>query len=314
MQDEQNSSTIIECFDIGGTNIRGALIEDGKIKGSVYFEASIRNNPDALIKQIKNISGTIREREPDLDVEKIKAVAIGVPGPVEGEIMFGSKPLEIEERVNFSYRLKEYFEIPILLENDMNMAVNAELAMGVGKQIKNFCLVTISTGIGVGFVVDGQIYNRKTEIGHTVIEKNADVANPCQGHSGCWGAQASGDGIKKTLEKIGSKIDIVQVFEDPTYKSLVRLIKEYNAHGFGNLVNAYDPEKIVIMGSVGINQFDRIIPSKEDIAKYTLVQTIPDVEPTLIGADIGLYGAYYRGFNWLKDSNLEFFENKLRLI
>jgi len=301
MQSDSESPVLIECFDIGGTNIRGVLIEDGKIKGSVYVEASIRNNPDALIKQIKNISNTIRARETGLDVENIKAVSIGVPGPVEGDIMFGSKPLEIEERVNLPYRLKDYFKIPILIENDINMAVNAELAMGVGKQTKNFCLVTISTGIGVGFVVDGQIYNRKTEIGHSIIEKNFDVANPCQGHTGCWGAQASGDGIKMTLEKLGAKIDVPQIFEDPAYVSLVNLIREYNAHGFGILVNAYDPEKIVIMGSVGMKQFDRIIPSKDDIARYTLVQTIPDVEPTLIGSDIGLYGAYYRASNWIKN-------------
>jgi glucokinase len=301
MQSDPKRPVIIECFDIGGTNIRGVLIEDGKIKSSVYVEASIRNHPDALIKQIKNISNTIRAREKDLDIENIKAVSIGVPGPIDGDIMFGSKPLEIEERVNFPYRLKDYFKIPILVENDMNMAVNAELAMGVGKQTKNFCLVTISTGIGVGLVVNGQIYNRKTEIGHSVIEKNFDVANPCQGHSGCWGAQASGDGIKKTLEKLGVKIDVAQIFADPAYVSLVQLVKEYNAHGFGILVNAYDPEKIIIMGSVGMKQFDRIIPDKKDIARYTLVQTIPDVEPTLIGGDIGLYGAYYRALNWIKD-------------
>ncbi len=51
------------------------------------------------------------------------------------------------------------------------------------------------------------------------------------------------------------------------------------------------------MGSVGIKQFDRIIPDKKSISKYSLVQTIPDIEPTQIGDDIGLYGAYYRAIN-----------------
>jgi predicted NBD/HSP70 family sugar kinase len=82
----------------------------------------------------------------------------------------------------------------------------------------------------------------------------------------------------------------------------VQLVKEYNAHGFGILVNAYDPEKIIIMGSVGMKEFDCIIPDKKDIARYTLVQTIPDVEPTLIGEDIGLYGAYYRASNSITNS------------
>ncbi len=314
MQDDQKSPTIIECFDIGGTNIRGALIEDGKIKGSVCIESSKKNDVDGLVDQIKWISEYIRKRESDIDVKNIKAISIGVPGPVEGDIMFGAKPLEIEERVNFPHRLKDYFNIPVLLENDMNMAVNAELAMGVGKKTKNFCLVTISTGIGVGLVVNGEIYNRKTEIGHSVIEKDSELANPCQGHSGCWGAQASGDGIKFTLEKLRIDIEVAQLFEDPAHDKLIEKVKNYNAHGFGILVNAYDPEKIVIMGSVGMKQFDRIIPSKEDIAKYTLVQTIPDVEPTLIGGDIGMYGAYYRALSWLKESTNKLFEDKLRLI
>jgi predicted NBD/HSP70 family sugar kinase len=122
--------------------------------------------------------------------------------------MLGSKPLKIEKSINFQDLLKDYFQVRFFLENDMNMAVNAELAIGFGKASKNFCLVIISTRIGIRIFVDGKIYNRKTEIGHCVIEKDRDRANPFQGYSGCWAAQKSGDGIKKTIEELGLEIAI----------------------------------------------------------------------------------------------------------
>ena len=165
--------------------------------------------------------------------------------------------------------------------------------------MKNFCLLTLSTGIGVGVVLNGQKTNNVTEIGHNVIEKDSRFANSCQGHSGCWVSQASGYGIEETLKRAGHR-KIKDFYKRDIFHGIINRIKEYNAHGIGNLINAYDPEKIIIMGSLGLKLFEKIIPEKDDIKQYTIIRPIPEIKPTKLGDNIGLLGAYYHAIDKLK--------------
>tara|TARA_B100000686_G_scaffold346446_1_gene433151 strand:- start:3026 stop:3937 length:912 start_codon:yes stop_codon:yes gene_type:complete len=290
----------IECYDIGGTNIRAALISQGKIEEPFLKEKTEKDNVDSFVQQIKNISSLLRKQHSRITSEQIKAVSMAVPGPVEGMKLLGSKPLDFYEEINFENLLGGYFGIPLLLGNDLNMASQGELALGKFKDKKNLCLLTISTGIGVGVIINGAIYDRKTEIGHNIIETNPQLANPCLGHNGCWAAQSSGFGIEKTVEKIGKNINASQVFEEPQFQEVVDKVRKYNAYGIGNLINAYDPEKIIIMGSLGLKQFDRIIPEANLIKQFTLVNSVPEIAPTELGENIGLLGAYYSAIKIIK--------------
>jgi glucokinase len=284
---------VFECYDIGGTNIRAALIGDGRIIEPFVNVSTEKNNVDSLIQQIKKISSSLRGKHPDITSGQIKTVSIAVPGPVEGMTLLGSKPLEFDEEIDFISLLGDYFNVPLLVGNDLNMAVQGELALGKFNGINNFCLLTLSTGIGVGVIVNGSLYNRKTEIGHSIIETNPRLANPCLGHSGCWVAQASGNGIEKTVEAMGEKLTTFEIFEEPKFQELVDRVREYNAYGIGNLINAYDPEKIIVMGSLGLKQFNKVIPEPSQIRKYALSKNIPEILPTVLGENIGLLGAYF---------------------
>ena len=295
-----NKNGFIECYDIGGTNIRAALIVDGKIEEPFINEKTEKNNVGSLVQQIKRISSSLRKAHPEAPLSQIQAASMALPGPVEGMILLGSKPLEFDEEIDFSCLLGDYFNVPLLIGNDLNMASQGELALGQFNEIKNFCLVTISTGIGVGVIVNGSLYNRQTEIGHIVLETNPDLANPCLGHNGCWAAQASGVGVEKTVEKMGQKLTAEEIFEDSQFQETVNKVKHYNAYGIGNLINAYDPEKIIIMGSLGLKQFNKIIPDPEIIKQYTLLNNIPEIVPTALGESIGLFGAYFSAKNFLE--------------
>ena len=70
-------------------------------------------------------------------------------------------------------------------------------------------------------------------------------------------------------------------------------IKNMNAQAFGNLINAYDPDVLVVMGSLGLKQFDRIIPDAKTIERFTISRPIPDILKCQSGGDIGVIGANY---------------------
>jgi glucokinase len=296
-----NEKGIIECYDIGGTNIRAAFIVNGKLKRPFVNERTNKSNIVSLVQQIQRISSSLRKKHPVFSAGQIMAASLAFPGPVEGTKLLGSKPLEFDEEIDLQNLLGDYFNIPLIIGNDINMASQGELALGKFRDIKNFCLLTLSTGIGVGVIINGSLYNRQTEVGHIVLENNSDLANPCLGHRGCWVAQASGAGIERTVEKMGRKLSSSEIFENPQFRDVVNKVKKYNAYGIGNLINAYDPEKIIIMGSLGLKQFNKVIPEPDMIKKYTLLKNIPEITPTSLGENIGLFGAYFSALNFLKN-------------
>jgi len=285
----------IECYDIGGTKLRAALVRKDKPKIVLSKTVDTIKGPQNLLRQILELSNFFRSHE-----KNIVAVSIGMPGIVVNGFLQRSHPLNITKPFNLSLKLKKYIKEPIFIENDLKAAVRAELHLGIGKKVKNFDLLTISTGIGVGIVIDGKALKSPCgEFGHDVLERNLKLANRCRcGNIGCWQAMASGDGIELTTKKeLGKIIKPKELFElyksgNPIAKKIVKSVRSYNAHGIGNMLNAFPPDVIVVMGSVGLNQFKSIIPTKNEIKKYT-PNSIPRIVPTKLGEEIGIYGAYF---------------------
>jgi len=286
---------LFECYDIGGTKIRGALIQKN---GEILIKKSIKTkkgSPDKLIKQIKYLSNSLRK---DINSKDVVAVSLALPGPVKKNILLESPQLNIKSKLDLASKFKKYTKKPVFVINDMKAAIRAELKFGIGKKVKNFYLLTISSSIGSGLVVDGKILEGfYGEFGHDILERDSKKAIVCVcGRKGCWGAMSGGIGIEKTMRKELKKTLTVERFfdiykKDKRVKKIIENIRSYNAHGIGNMLNAFSVDEIVIMGSVGLNQFKKIIPSSKEIKKYT-INNIPKIIPTKLGEDIGLLGAF----------------------
>lgn len=281
---------LIEVYDVGGTWIRGALMMDGF--SPIYLKKEKKRTSQDFCSQIIEMSKRLKLGE------KSNCISVIVPGPVENGVLLKAPPMSITEPVNLEEKLKPLGE-NIFIENDLNAAVEAELSYGIGMECKNFYLLTISTGIGAGIVLDGKpVPGKCGEFGHNVLERYWGLAPECGcGNKGCWNSLCSGKGIEMLARKyLKKRLFPEEVFNlvdkgDREAKDLIALIKDYNAHGIGMMVNALEVETIVMMGSVGLNQFDKIIPSKEEISKYT-VNPVPKIIPTVLGENIGLLGAY----------------------
>tara|TARA_B100000963_G_scaffold352639_1_gene366135 strand:- start:3080 stop:3949 length:870 start_codon:yes stop_codon:yes gene_type:complete len=275
----------ILCLDIGGTSTRAAIVCKNGIKNKI-----VKKTPFSKKDEMVNQSVTLVKEL--FNINSIKAISIGCAGPVMKSIMQGSEPMGITDNVNFKNEINKFFKIPVYVENDLQMAIRAERKYGFGKGIKNFVIVSLSTGIGVAVLKNNMIMEGRIEIGHNIIDNNKKFyISSSIGNSGSWVSQASGSAIKSYLEKNEENTSIESFFKKPD-KDFLNHIVEINSHGFAQIIHAYDPEIIIIMGSLGINQFEKIIPKSSNIKKKCLLRPIPNIIKSRLGDDVGILGAY----------------------
>ena len=202
----------------------------------------------------------------------IRSIVLGVPGPVSDNIMGPSLPLKTVKPTRFEGCFPNADLLGVY--NDLDVATYAELHCGAGLEVDNFVLVSLSTGIGVGVVIGGSLLQIRTEMGHQVLMLSKESRNRCINHSGCWASICAGTAIP----------------DNPTLEDLA-VIKEVNRLGFANLIAAYDPEIIIVMGGVGFNLFDTIVPASHELEGLAIHRPLPRIELTALGPNIGVQGA-----------------------
>ncbi|OGP60602.1 MAG: hypothetical protein A2V65_02500, partial [Deltaproteobacteria bacterium RBG_13_49_15] len=205
---------------------------------------------------------------------KLTAVGVGAPGlsnPEQG-ILFTSPNLPGWQNVPLMDILGKEFGKKTFLINDANAAALGELYFGAAKGARNFIYITISTGIGGGFVIGGKLYTGARgiagEVGHMTIDDDGPLCR-C-GNRGCWETLASGtalaraakqrmkEGVRTSLLEDVDEID--KVTAEVIYKAaqagdnlageLIAQTGYYIGVGMANLINLFNPELIVIGGGL----------------------------------------------------------------
>ena len=280
----------IICIDLGGTKL-----EIGVMENDLLVHHHIQPTATDFISQLtQSIDVTLRKHS------RVSAISIGVPGPVKDDVMCGSKPLNYQGRLDIS-RLLSRFDLPIIVRNDLQMAAYEELQNGVGRDNRNFCLVSISTGIGVAAVINRKVLPVRTEMGHTVLDRVLKPSVPCMGHSNCWVSLASGAAVEKRYSTREGR-NTATIMDTLPPKEISR-IRSVNANGFGAIVNAYDPDVIAVMGSFGLARFDLIIPTPREVELFTMVRPAPPIVRSACGKGIGVRGAYYAALHSSQPEN-----------
>ena len=156
------------------------------------------------------------------------------------------------------------FDAPILVDNDANAAALAERYLGVAQAANKCVYVVANLGIGVGLVLDGQIYHGATgyagEAGHVTLDPEGP---PCHcGNRGCWERFASQTAL---LERLNGTNQNVSSAESPSHASLQAVLEaarhgdaaaqaalektgEYLGIGIANLINTFNPDLVVLGG------------------------------------------------------------------
>jgi glucokinase len=209
MDQQADRQAVLLGIDIGGTKLNVAL---GRASGELIREARIddwasgdpRRDLDKIAETSRDLLTAAR-----LDAGELAAIGVSAPGPLDPSTgMVRDAPnLRGWHEVPISAQLSRAFGRGVRLENDANAAALAEWRFGSGQGSRAFTFVTMSTGVGAGFVFDGALYRGARfgagEVGHMPVIPNG---RPCIcGLRGCLEAYTGGGALAARLrEEIGA--------------------------------------------------------------------------------------------------------------
>lgn len=226
-------------IDIGGTKTLAAISSSGDtIETSAKIPTPKNQNeiPKAIFELISQLSGN----------EKPEAITIASPGPLDSKAGIIIDPPNLPWK-NFEIiaELKKHFtDIPISLIHDTDAATWSEAKIGAGRGQQSVLYLTISTGVGMGLVTNGQLYHgkRDTEAGHIVIDQDGPICS-C-GERGHLEALISGVAIKKKYGKYAYEIDDPKIWNE---------IARNIALGLHNLITTLSPGMVILGGGVSVH-------------------------------------------------------------
>lgn len=200
-------SNLVLGIDIGGTNTGFALVDEF---GKIQFKENVPtfNYPEItdLAKDIFRIISLAVEKNQYLSMPL--AVGVGAPNGnfFKGTIDFAPN-LKWDGVIDVKSAFEKYFKVPSSVNNDANAAALGEHRFGNAKGMNDFVIVTLGTGLGSGFFVNGKLmyghHSYGGEMGHIIMEENG---RPCGcGRFGCLECYASVTGLKRNLLELISK-------------------------------------------------------------------------------------------------------------
>ncbi|MBQ9390501.1 MAG: ROK family protein [Synergistaceae bacterium] len=297
-------------IDIGGTNIKTGVVTE---TGEIVSEHSIPTRAERSQNEVlKDIIASVRESVAGANVnpDDILAAGMGTPGFIDsknGIVIYNNNLGWRDFRI--APEMSRVLGIPVTLENDADAAALGEVIAGSAKGTKSAMIITLGTGVGTGYVVDGKIV-RGCEFGHMVIEFGGRRCT-C-GRKGCFETYCSATGlINMTKELIAQnpegKTALIAakegsvggqtVFEaaDEGDREAAELIDRYISYlacGLVNLINGLQPETISLGGGVA-KQGERLLKPLRQKVGLEIYEgiTFPKIVNCTLGYKAGLIGA-----------------------
>ncbi|TPO01396.1 ROK family protein, partial [Mesorhizobium sp. CU2] len=189
-------------IDIGGTNLRAALVSGS---GEILRRVSEKSAPDPEL-----VLGRIAEMVQRLDGPDVAAIGVGVPGRVDAKrrAVLSGGYVDLAS-VALAPRLEGMAGKPVVVDNDCNMALVAEMALGAAVGHGNVVMFTIGTGIGGAVAEGGKIVRGSAtagQLGHIGVDPDGE---PCKcGRRGCVETVSSGTALGRHIARAGLGADI----------------------------------------------------------------------------------------------------------
>ena len=152
------------AFDIGGTNLRAAVINSTYQRLDVVVQPTPLNDLKKFLDLIQKTVADMIRLYPD-----IEAIACGVPGRVDALGGIDILPNIGIQHVPLQSVLSSTFHLPVVIKNDAVMAAVAEGNLGFGKTLDSSYFITISTGIGAALIRQHQLVHSSEEVGHMLV-------------------------------------------------------------------------------------------------------------------------------------------------
>jgi glucokinase len=264
--------------DLGGTKIQTAIVEpDGTVAGQSRRPTPTTGGPADVVAEI---AAALREAcaEAGIETSSLDGIGVGSPGKVDDEAgtVAGARNLpDWAGAFDVRAALEQACDAPVSLGNDVQVATDAEFALGAGRQYGSLLGVFWGTGVGGGIVLDGRPWigrDAAGEIGHVVVRQGGALCG-C-GRRGCMEAYAGRAAMEARARRRHDRGEKTMLFKlmkergrtrltsgvwaraldkgDPMARNLLdRAVRALGA-GVASTQNVLDVEAIVIGGGLGI--------------------------------------------------------------
>lgn len=223
-------------IDLGGTNLRIAVVSESLEIVDVVRESTTKNDKDKLFEQICRMIDS-------LPYEKygVKKVGISACGIIDGDHITLLPNLNIKD-FDLNKRLEDRYGFKVNIRNDANCTALAEASFGSTKDVKDSYFITISTGIGGCLIHDSNMVNLPFEIGHILVHyKNGydEFEKLCSGTgmenlARSYGLEVTGckDFFSKVEQNDKLALEILDIWEEMVAVFIANTQMEFNVDKF----------------------------------------------------------------------------------
>jgi glucokinase len=316
---ETKAGPYVIGMDLGGTKILAAVVDqEGHIVAEAKLRTKAERGPGVVIDRMAE---TARQaaRQAGVDWGAVNGVGIGAPGPMNPEtgVVYNPPNLPGWDEIALGPRLSEALEIPVYVENDVNLGTLGEHALGAGRGTKDMVGVFVGTGVGGGLILDGKLRSgfrhAAAEVGHMIVMADGPVCG-C-GKRGCLEAVASRTAIERDIRlgiaagresliprMIGDRGRLTSGVlaralrkGDPLVTEVMARAQWYLGLHTASIVNLIDPEMVVFGGGV-VEALDEefLEPIRVTAHQYYIQQTDADkvrIVAAKLGDHAGVLGA-----------------------
>ena len=270
-------------IDIGGTKMMAVLF-DGERVIEEYILATPKDSVEHFTIMVSALIEPLFELAKKSKVN-ISGIGIGIAGVIDYKTrkVLISPNIEVIENTNLIYLLEKKLGLPVMIDNDANCFLRAEVIIGAARKYENVCAIVVGTGIGSSWWNNGEIYlgvdGAAGELGHNIVDFESKIT------------------LEKAYQDLTQRNPLNMSNE--AYKGDVLAIKSFEEFGvilglsIANLVNILNPG-IIVVGGGGAGAADLFFPE----AKRTMKECIHSEEAkrtklviSKLGSQAGAIGA-----------------------
>ncbi|WP_199622422.1 ROK family protein [Paenibacillus alkalitolerans] len=299
--------------DIGGTKIRFAAI--GSL-GEIFHDRTVPSEAgkgaehvmSAVIEGIEKVITEMRSAMPGADPA---GIGVGSAGQIDfrsGSVAFAANTLPGWTGTPIRANVRKYWELPVFVDNDVNVIALAEQAYGAGRHYEHFVCLALGTGIGGAVVADGRllrgVFGGAGELGHVTVDFRGPRCS-C-GNFGCVELYASGAGIArlagekakregKDAEAYPDAAAVVQAWKEGELfaEEVMEVALSALACAIAGWIHTFNPQAVIIGGGVaGAGElFFHVLEEKTMQRTSPAMREACRIVPAAFGAVSGVLGA-----------------------
>ncbi len=323
-----NKELVVMVFDIGGTTIKSGIINrKGEIIHKLKTSSQAQKGAKYIFKNIKFLGNKLLKYSQKNSLRP-QSIGISTAGTVDldrGVIAFSTETFKNWQGAKVKKKVEDMFEIPVYLENDAHAAAWGEKYLGIAKEIDDFVMITLGTGIGGAIFSKGKLFDGSSNFAGLIGMMSVEPKGyECElGVKGCLEAFSSGWGFARLSEEIvssnsfkygknspitskiksGEKVSPEDVFAavsegDIIGQMVLDRVILYLGTGIGNLISILNPELIILAGGISRAGNRLLRPLNYSVSKHCPRQLFEKIEIKFSAyrENCGLIGAAAVGF------------------